>query len=191
MSGPDRDLSEEEVRKLVIENTTNATVGERDRSAAQSGTSSNPNARIGVGRHVTLRRRNGEYILLRGNSVIQSFCIGDFERITRFSIPEGVQQRVWIQVVPLSPPYEISPPGDEEAPAEDGVELRTIAHPTLERGPGLRPETLEEMEIELPNINSPSHALSQWQTDAIDCMHGQIEGIRAAMEVVASLRLPR
>lgn len=95
--------------------------------------------RRGEGRRTNLRRSSdGSYSLWMGGRLIQSFC-SEWEDITRFQLPEGIQQQVRVNVQSLGEAREWdgdeSPRGDDERvevavdAVDDGVELRSIEHP--------------------------------------------------------------
>lgn len=91
--------------------------------------------RRGEGRRINLRRSSdGSYSLWMGGRLIQSFC-SEWEDVTRFQLPEGIQQQVRVNVHSLGEAREWD--GNEsrgedrvqEVREDDGVELRSIAHP--------------------------------------------------------------
>jgi hypothetical protein len=93
--------------------------------------------RRGEGRRINLRRSSdGSYSLWMGGRLIQSFC-SEWEDVTRFQLPEGIQQQVRVNVHSLGEAREWDGEDipernigrvQEERP-DDGVELRSIAHP--------------------------------------------------------------
>ena len=92
--------------------------------------------RRGQGRRVTLaRQRSGGYAIWMRDRHVQSFC-GEWEDITRFQLPEGIEQQVRIHIEPMGEARMLRPEysGEsddrvEAAQPDDGVELRSIAHP--------------------------------------------------------------
>jgi len=139
-----------------------------------------PGSLMGRGARVTLRRFNGEYQLLRGNTVIQSFC-SDFERITQFSLPDGIQQQVRISISPVGPAREIpaeDPPGEYRD--DPGVELRSTAHPnTLQ----LNQESLERLEVEIPERADSSN----WRNYAREQLRQEIQRIGDVIDMIDRL----
>ena len=94
----------------------------------------------GVGRRVTLgRQRSGGYQIWMGRRHVQSFC-GEWEDITRFQLPEGIEQQVRINIEVLGEARMLRPEysGDDDARIDvehpdDGVELRLSEHPNNPR----------------------------------------------------------
>jgi len=112
--------------------------------------------RRGQGRRINLRRSSdGSYSIWMQNRLIQSFC-GEWEDITRFQLPEGIQQQCRITVHSLGEAREWSEEetrGQDRVQAErpdDGVELRTIAHPN---NPPMFQDDLLSMFNALPRNN--------------------------------------
>jgi len=176
MAEPGDELTEE-LREAIIESNV---AGTGQVQVERSGDSS-PRQ----GRRVILRcNPSGEYQILWRNRVIQSFC-PEFEDIANFVLPQGIEQQVRIHIMPIGSAREIPPQGvPREDSLEDGVALRTIVHP---RPAGLSEESLEELEIEIPG----DPALHPWQNDAIEIIRQEIRGLRAALQVIANLGLPR
>jgi hypothetical protein len=91
--------------------------------------------RRGEGRRINLRRStDGSYSLWMGGRLIQSFC-SEWEDVTRFQLPEGIQQQVRVNVQSLGEAREwdgrevSGQDRVEEVRPDDGVALRSIAHP--------------------------------------------------------------
>ena len=92
--------------------------------------------RRGEGRRVNLiRNHNGEYAIYLRNRCVQSFC-GEWEDITRFQLPEGIQQQIRINI-------EVLGQAREYEPQNDGMELRVAAHPQGALQDRLRPSATE------------------------------------------------
>lgn len=125
-------------------------------------------------RRCELRRTHGQYQLYMGDMNIQTFC-SQFEDITRYAIPEGCSQQVRINIEPLGEVRELAT--QESEFREQGRRmLAGGAQVARERPPDLSEESLEEMEIELPDRGEP---VSQ---DRQDAMHGLL---RAQAETVS------
>lgn len=101
--------------------------------AETSGPTDEVRQRRGVGRRVTLaRQRTGSYSIWMRDHLVQSFC-GEWEDITRFQLPEGIEQQVRINIEVMGEARMLRPEyserGSDVAHPDDGVELRSIAHP--------------------------------------------------------------
>ena len=107
------------------------------RAATQAEVPGEVRHRRGEGRRVNLRRESsGGYSIWMGGQCIQTFC-AQWEDVTRFQLPEGIQQQVRVHVQPLGEAREwnqeeLRDRDEDRVQAErpdDGVELRSIAHP--------------------------------------------------------------
>ncbi len=105
--------------------------------------------RRGEGRRVTLvRTEDGQYQVWMGTRMIQSFC-AEWEDITRFQLPEGIEQQVRVNVSPM---------GDAHESRQRGVVTETAVEVAQDIPPGARlrvegDEDLLGMFRELPAHN--------------------------------------
>ena len=132
-------------------------------------------------RRCELRRVNGQYELHMRDQHMQSFC-SQFEDITRYALPEGCSQQVRITIEPLGAVRELATEDARDRMSEFAEEARAnIAGVRVggERPPGLSEDSVEEMEIELPDRGPQSVAAQDRQ----DAMHGLL---RAQAEQVTN-----
>jgi hypothetical protein len=126
------DMAEADGPRMLVGSAGQANVG--GARAAQPEMMGEIRQRRGEGRRVTLvRQRSGGYSIWMRDHHVQSFC-GEWEDITRFQLPEGIEQQVRIHIQPMGEARMLRPEysgnSDERVEAaEDGVELRSIAHP--------------------------------------------------------------
>lgn len=92
--------------------------------------------RRGEGRRVNLRRESGGgYSIWMGSQCIQTFC-GQWEDITRFQLPEGIQQQVRIIIQSMGEAREwdqAETRGENAVDVADEVALQNIAHARPDR----------------------------------------------------------
>lgn len=127
------DMAEAERPRMLVGSDANQVGGAR----AAPETMGETRQRRGEGRRVTLgRQRSGGYAIWMRDRHVQSFC-GEWEDITRFQLPEGIEQQVRIHIEPMGEARMLRPEysGEQDDRVEaavdpgDGVELRSIAHP--------------------------------------------------------------
>ena len=135
----DGDMAETDRPRMLVgsdRSAAQANIGGA-RAATQAEVPGEVRHRRGEGRRINLRRStDGSYSLWMGGRLIQSFC-SEWEDVTRFQLPEGIQQQCRVSVHALGEAREWDGEelrGDQpdrvqaERP-DDGVELRSIAHP--------------------------------------------------------------
>lgn len=142
--------------------------------------------RRGEGRRVTLgRQRGGGYSIWMGSRHIQSFC-AEWEDVTRFQLPEGIEQQVRINIEVmgearmLRPEYSGEQPvmvDAEDPPLRDRQLRRAVqqhearlenASPSMQNIPRQR---LVEMFTELPPHNQEIIA------GQIEANHREVHGV--------------
>lgn len=146
---------------------TSARVERRARPEADYG---RPQRR-GQGRRVNLvRLSGGEYqIRLGRDRIVQGFC-SDFEDITRFQLPAGIQQQVRINIEEVgearefndNPGHFSDPPVPGMLHVDDGVALESIAHPAGNL-PRWQVEALGHLEEEVARIRNLIDALQNFR----------------------------
>ncbi len=129
------------------------------------------------GRRVSIVRTNGQYEIHMGQRVIQSFC-SEFEAITRYALPEGCLQQCCINIEPLGQIREMVTEETRDRMATFAEEGRDRMERTRTRieevqaagqAPSLSEESLEEMEIELPDRRA---ARADRMSSQVDQMQG-------------------
>lgn len=144
--------------------------------------------RRGQGRRIRLvRDRDGQYIIFAGSRRVQSFC-SEWEDITRFQMPMGIEQQVRIVVQELGPAREMRPEPDQEEPRlarnepprsfqDDRRMLQSMSMPNEEavnyqlRGDG-------------EPINPMDHAFNM----VMEQLHREMERLREMMHMIERMR---
>jgi hypothetical protein len=105
-------------------------------------------------RRCELRRVNGQYELHMRDQHMQSFC-SQFEDITRYALPEGCSQQVRINIYPVGAVRELATEDARDRMTEfrdEGrAQIRGAQVAGAGRAPALSEDSVEEMEIELPD----------------------------------------
>ena len=161
--------------------------------------------RRGEGRRVTLaRRRDGGYSIWQMSRHIQSFC-AEWEEVTNFQLPNGIEQQVRICVVPIGDAREIRPEYSGEdvqeervnrleevleerrAPPVPQTELEYLRSQNEMLTRELRRYTDHENQVALTAARRPI-GRAQWQDEAMESLAREMDRVREVMEYVANLR---
>ena len=115
-------------------------------AGAETATAAAPRRRRGQGRRVTLvRQPGGNYNIWMQSRHIQGFC-DEWEDVTNFQLPNGIEQQVRINVEPVGEAREIRPEYDGR-----GADLAVAEEAPAPLIGGSRPENnLMGMFMELP-----------------------------------------
>lgn len=153
--------------------------------------------RRGQGRRIRLvRDRDGQYIIFAGSRRVQSFC-SEWEDITRFQMPMGIEQQVRIVVQELGPAREMRDENleasrfqEERAERAQQVGLEPPRSFQVDRrmleGISMRNEEAERYQIRGDGepINPMDHAFNM----VMEQLHREMERLREMMHMIERMR---